>query len=71
MANGKKVETSSDLKEEVKTHAVKKNKTYVVNKNEKISDIATKLNISVGRLMKLNDLSKYELKENQELKISE
>ncbi|EUJ44025.1 hypothetical protein MCOL2_20061 [Listeria fleischmannii FSL S10-1203] len=40
-------------------------------KTKKISDIATKLNISVGRLMKLNDLSKYELKENQELKISE
>lgn len=52
---------------EEKTSAVPT--TYVVKKGDKISDVATKLGISVGMLLEKNNLEKPVIKMGQELNI--
>lgn len=64
-----KNETKEVGKNNFETPSADRNIKYTVKEGDKIHEIATRFNISVGKLLAANDLTSLELTTNQELVI--
>lgn len=64
-----KNETKEVGKNNFETPSVDRNIKYTVKEGDKLHEIATRFNISVGKLLAANDLTSLELTTNQELVI--